>query len=71
MKVALIGCGRISQVAHLPALAKVDELELVAAIDPSEALAAGVAREWDARPFTDLATCLREARPDVSSAGSA
>ncbi len=38
----LIGCGRITQVAHLPALEKADGIVPVALADPSEALRQGV-----------------------------
>lgn len=63
MNVALVGCGRISQVAHLPALAKVEELQLVAAMDPSRAIADGVAQQWGAQAFTDLGACLEQSQP--------
>ena len=66
MRVALIGCGRISQVAHLPALAKVEDLELVAAVDPSRAVANGVAERWSTRPYTDLGDCIRDLEPDAA-----
>jgi len=39
VRLALIGCGRIAQVAHLPALEKADGVELVALCDPNEAVA--------------------------------
>jgi predicted dehydrogenase len=44
LRLALIGCGRIAQVAHLPAAAKADGVELVAVCDPSPEVAAAVAR---------------------------
>lgn len=47
VRLALIGCGRISQVAHLPALEKADGIELLAVCDPSEAVARAVARRYD------------------------
>lgn len=56
VRVALIGCGRIAQVAHLPALEKADGVQLVAVSDPSEDLARGVAGRYDiAGIFTDQA----------------
>lgn len=66
MRVALIGCGRISQVAHLPALAKVEDLELVAVVDTSAAVADGVAERWSTRPYTDLDDCVRELEPEAA-----
>lgn len=47
VRVALIGCGRISQVAHLPALEKANGVELVTVCDPSEAVVQAVARRYD------------------------
>jgi len=49
VRLALIGCGRIAQVAHLPALEKADGVELVALCDPSETVARAVARRYDVR----------------------
>ncbi|MEO3860597.1 Gfo/Idh/MocA family oxidoreductase [Acrocarpospora sp. B8E8] len=47
VRMALIGCGRIAQVAHLPALEKADGVELVSVCDPSAEVARGVARRYD------------------------
>lgn len=47
LRVALIGCGRIAQVAHLPALEKADGVDLVAVSDPCGHVADGVARRYD------------------------
>ncbi|PRY44990.1 Gfo/Idh/MocA family protein [Umezawaea tangerina] len=46
VRVALIGCGRIAQVAHLPALEKADGIDLVAVCDPSGGVARAVARRY-------------------------
>jgi predicted dehydrogenase len=46
LRLALIGCGRIAQVAHLPALEKADGVELVAVCDPSAAVAEAVAARY-------------------------
>jgi predicted dehydrogenase len=46
LHVALIGCGRIAQVAHLPALEKADGIEVVAVCDPSAAVAQAVAARY-------------------------
>jgi predicted dehydrogenase len=46
VRVALIGCGRIAQVAHLPGLEKASEIELVAVSDPSRTVAEAVARRY-------------------------
>jgi predicted dehydrogenase len=47
VRVALIGCGRIAQVAHLPAIEKAAGIELVAVSDPSEEVVRAVARRYD------------------------
>jgi predicted dehydrogenase len=46
VRAALIGCGRIAQVAHLPALENAAGIELVAVSDPSRAVAEAVARRY-------------------------
>ncbi|GIH22569.1 oxidoreductase [Acrocarpospora phusangensis] len=46
LRLALIGCGRIAQVAHLPALEKADGVELAAVSDPSPEVAEAVARRY-------------------------
>jgi predicted dehydrogenase len=46
VRLALVGCGRIAQVAHLPAIEKADDIQLVAVSDPSEAVVRGVARRY-------------------------
>ena len=54
VRLALIGCGRIAQVAHLPAVEKAEGAELVAVCDPSAAVAGPVARRYDvAAVYTD------------------
>jgi predicted dehydrogenase len=46
LRLGVIGCGRIAQVAHLPAAAKSPDIELVAVCDQSPALAAEVSRRY-------------------------
>jgi predicted dehydrogenase len=53
VRLALIGCGRIAQVAHLPAVEKAEGAELVAVCDPSAAVAGSVARRYDLAAHTD------------------
>jgi predicted dehydrogenase len=51
---ALLGCGRIAQVAHLPAVEKAEGVELVAVSDPSGEVARSVARRYGvAAAYTD------------------
>ena len=46
VRTALVGCGRIAQVAHLPAFEKAAGVELVAVSDPSREVAEAVARRY-------------------------
>lgn len=46
VRIAMIGAGRIAQVAHLPALERADGVELVAVSDPSPRVAEAVARRY-------------------------
>jgi len=46
VRLALIGCGRIAQVAHLPALEKAEGIELMAVSDLSAAVARSVAGRY-------------------------
>ena len=46
VRLALVGCGRIAQVAHLPAVEKAEGVELVAVCDPSAAVAGSVAGRY-------------------------
>jgi predicted dehydrogenase len=47
VRVALVGCGRIAQVAHLPALEKAEGVDLVAVSDLSEDVARRVANRYN------------------------
>jgi predicted dehydrogenase len=61
VRVALIGCGGIAQVAHLPALEKATRVELVLVCDPSRAVAEAVARRYGApSACTDASDALAE-----------
>lgn len=60
LRLGVIGCGRIAQVAHLPAIAKEASVQLVAVSDPSATLAEGVSRRYDVRGYTDTAELLRD-----------
>jgi predicted dehydrogenase len=60
LRLGVIGCGRIAQVAHLPAIAKEPSVQLVAVSDPSAVLATAVAARYGVRGYTDTAELLRE-----------
>jgi predicted dehydrogenase len=47
VRLAVVGCGRIAQVAHLPALEKATGIQLVAVSDPVENVRRAVARRHD------------------------
>jgi predicted dehydrogenase len=62
LRMAVVGLGRIAQVAHLPALEKAEGVELVAVSDPSEEVAAAVAARYRVSVATsDLAEVLADA----------
>jgi predicted dehydrogenase len=54
LRVGIVGCGRIAQVAHLPASRKADGVELVAVCDASRFLSTAVGRQYDVPAFTEL-----------------
>jgi predicted dehydrogenase len=60
VRLGVIGAGRIAQVAHMPALAKAKNIELVAISDPSETLSSGVAAKYGIKPFTRTESLLEE-----------
>jgi predicted dehydrogenase len=62
VRIALIGCGRIAQVAHLPAIEKADGVELVAVSDPNGAVAGAVAQRYNVpAAYTDVSQLLADA----------
>ncbi|MFT4028320.1 MAG: Gfo/Idh/MocA family oxidoreductase [Protaetiibacter sp.] len=66
MRVIMVGCGRIAQIAHLVAVGRVDSVELVAVVDPSATLGAAVARQWGGVPsFTDAASAYAAVPADA------
>jgi len=61
VRLALVGCGRIAQVAHLPAVEKAEGVELVAVSDPSGAMARSVARRRGVAAYTDQGSVWADA----------
>ena len=54
VRLALVGCERIAQVAHLPAVEKAQGVELVAVSDPSGEVARSVVHRYGvAGAYTD------------------
>ncbi|HEX3750837.1 MAG TPA: Gfo/Idh/MocA family oxidoreductase [Streptosporangiaceae bacterium] len=60
LRLGVIGCGRIAQVAHLPALAKAGAITLAGVSDRSPALAKGVGARYGVPGFTDAADLLAQ-----------
>lgn len=61
LRVGVIGCGKVSQNLHLPAMAKSGRCELVAVCDVSPTVAAGVARRYGIdRVYEDVDAALSD-----------
>ena len=60
LRVGMIGCGRIAQAAHLPALEKTDRLTLVSVYDPSEILSSRVAARYGVTSAPSLEALLAD-----------
>ncbi len=60
VRTGLIGCGKVGGI-HAAVLRSLPESEFVAVCDSSADRAAAFAARWGVRPFTDVATMLREA----------
>ena len=68
LRVAVIGCGGIANGKHLPALAKVPEVEMVAFCDIIRERAEKAAKEYGvkgAKVFEDYKELLAKVKPDV------
>jgi predicted dehydrogenase len=61
VRLAVVGCGRIAQVAHLPAVEKAEGVELVAVSDPSGAVVRSVARRWGVAASADQGSVWADA----------
>jgi len=60
LRLGVVGLGRISQVAHLPAATKADRVRLVAVCDASPTLVESVARHYEVPGFTEMGKLLHE-----------
>ena len=65
VRIGVIGCGRIAQVAHLPAIVKTESVTLIAVSDPSPLLSTGVGRRYGVDSYTDTGKLL--AREDLDA----
>jgi UDP-N-acetyl-2-amino-2-deoxyglucuronate dehydrogenase len=64
IRTALIGCGKVGH-THAAALRSLDEADFVGVCDTSADRAGAFAARYETRPFNDVATMLREARPEA------
>jgi UDP-N-acetyl-2-amino-2-deoxyglucuronate dehydrogenase len=69
VRVGLIGCGKVGQI-HAVALKSIPEAEFVAACDTSAERAGIFAAKYGARPFSDVATMLREGKVEAVVIGT-
>ena len=60
LRLGVIGCGRIAQVAHLPALAKAETIALAGVSDRSPTLAKGVGARYGVPGFTEVSDLLAQ-----------
>jgi predicted dehydrogenase len=61
VRTALVGCGKVGGI-HAAAVSGLPEADFVAVCDTSRERAGAFAARFGARPYTDVATMLREAR---------
>jgi predicted dehydrogenase len=62
VRTALVGCGKVGQI-HVKALRELPEADFVGVCDQDEKRAAAFAERFATRPFTDVGTLLRDAKP--------
>jgi predicted dehydrogenase len=60
IRLGVIGCGRISQAAHLPAIAKADSVTLRTVCDTSPHLAKAMAQRYGVTAHTDVPALLHD-----------
>ncbi len=66
MKIGVVGCGSIAEIAHLPAIKKHNEVNLEAVCDIDAAQAEKVAADWGSgKWFTDYRTMFEKAELDA------
>jgi predicted dehydrogenase len=60
LRLGVVGCGRIAQVAHLPAIAKAEAITLAGVSDRSPSLAKGVGARYGVPGFTEVSDLLAQ-----------
>ena len=65
-KVSIVGLGAISQIAHLPAITKMEEVELTAVCDSEKSKAKTIAEKYGiSKHYTDFDKMLNESESDA------
>ncbi|AJY75912.1 Gfo/Idh/MocA family protein [Paenibacillus beijingensis] len=67
LKVAVIGCGAISRLRHIPEYAANPNVEIVAFCDPNIERAKQYAETYKGRAYSDYETMLKQEHPDAVS----
>ncbi len=62
---AIVGCGGIANGSHLPAVKRLDNVDLVAVCDIAEDRAKAAAQEYGGEAFTDLDEMLNKMKPEI------
>jgi predicted dehydrogenase len=66
VKMAVVGCGSIAEIAHLPSITARKEAKLVAVCDINPGRAENAAKKWGAEQwFTDYRVMYDKAKPDA------
>jgi len=62
---AIVGCGGIANGSHLPAVKRLENVDLVAVCDIAEDRAKAAAQEYGGEAFTDLDEMLDKMKPEI------
>ena len=65
IRVGVIGCGSIAEIAHFPCIKKYPETELVAVCDVNKGRLKEAANKWQVRAFSSYGEMLTEMDLDV------
>ncbi len=65
IRVAIVGAGGVAKGAHAPAYAQLENVTLVAVCDLIKEKADSLAAVYNAKPYYDVETMLREEKPDI------
>ena len=62
---AIVGCGGIANSSHLPAVERLEDVDIVAACDIAEERAQAAAQRYGGEAFTDLDEMLDKIKPEI------